>query len=78
MPRLGALTALASECDDLRSQLTAVKDQLSREHRTSGTLRKLIAELSLELDQAREELAAAGNIIPLRARTPAASPEPRS
>ena len=40
-----ALTELASERDDLRSQLTAVKDELSRERRTASILRKLIAEL---------------------------------
>jgi len=62
-----ALTALAGERDDLRSQLTAVKDELSHERRTTSTLRRLIAELSLELDQAREELAAAGNVTMLRA-----------
>ena len=50
-----ALTALAAERDDLRSQLTAIKDQLARERRTASTLRKVIAELSLELDHAREE-----------------------
>jgi hypothetical protein len=31
-------------------------------------MRKLVAELSLELDQAREELAAASSISVLRAR----------
>jgi hypothetical protein len=62
-----ALTALAAERDDLRSQLTAVKDELARERHASSILRKLAAELSLELDQAREELTAAGNVTPLRA-----------
>ena len=35
------------------------EDELSRERRTTGVSRKIIAELSLELDQARDELAAA-------------------
>jgi predicted RNase H-like nuclease (RuvC/YqgF family) len=61
-----ALTALAGERDNLRSQLTAVKDELSRERRTASALRKLIAELSLELDQAREELKADSNVTHLR------------
>ena len=66
-----ALTALAGERDDLRSQLTAAKDELSRERHAASTLRKLIAELSLELDQAREELQGSSNVTPLRpARNP--------
>jgi hypothetical protein len=68
-----ALTALAAERDDLRSQLAAIKDELARERHASSILRKLAAELSLELDQAREELAAAGNVTPLRA-VPATKP----
>lgn len=66
-----ALTALADECDDLRSQLTAVKDELARERHAASILRKLAAELSLELDQAREELASAANVTPLRSRATA-------
>jgi chromosome segregation ATPase len=70
-----ALTALASERDKLRGQLTAARQELAREQRTASTLRKVIAELSLELDQAREELAALGNVTPLRtARDVAATP----
>ncbi len=61
-----ALTTLAAERDDLRTQLTAIKEELARERRTASALRKLIAELSLELGQAREELAAAGNVTTLR------------
>jgi hypothetical protein len=60
-----ALTALAGERDDLRSQLTAAKDELARERRAAAILRKLIAELSVELGQAREELAAASNVTTL-------------
>jgi chromosome segregation ATPase len=63
-----ALTALASERDELRGQLTTAREELAREHRTASTLRKVIAELSLELDQAREEIAALGNVTPLRSR----------
>jgi hypothetical protein len=62
-----ALTALASERDDLRSQLTDTKEELARERRTATVLRKLIAELSLELDQAREDLKTGSNVTPLRA-----------
>ena len=69
-----ALTALAGERDDLRSQLTAVKDELARERRATSTLRKLIIELSLELDQAQQELQASTNVTPLRARDPASAP----
>lgn len=61
-----ALTALAGERDELRNQLTAAREELAREQRTSSTLRKLIAEVSLELDQAREELAGLSNVTPLR------------
>ena len=63
-----ALTALASERDELRGQLTAARGELARQHRTASTLRKVIAELSLELDQAREEITALGNYTPLRSR----------
>jgi hypothetical protein len=63
-----ALTALTAERDELRSQLTAVKDELRGERHAASGLRKLIAELFLELDQAREELAAAGNVTVLRDR----------
>ena len=69
-----ALTALAGERDDLRSQLTGVKDELARERRPTSTLRKLITELSLELDQAQQELQASTNVTPLRARDPASTP----
>lgn len=69
-----ALTMLAGERDELRGQLTAAREELAREQRTSSTLRKVIAELSLEVDQAREELAALGNVTPLRpAREPAST-----
>lgn len=61
-----ALTALASERDELRGKLTAAREELAREQRTASTLRKVIAELSLELNQAREELTALGNVTPLR------------
>jgi regulator of protease activity HflC (stomatin/prohibitin superfamily) len=61
-----ALTALAGERDELRSQLTAAREELANQHRSSSTLRKVIAELSLELDQAREELTALSNVTPLR------------
>lgn len=68
-----ALTALACERDELRGQLTATREELARQHRTASTLRKVIAELSLELDQAREELTALSNVTPLR---PARDREP--
>jgi chromosome segregation ATPase len=61
-----ALTALVGERDELRLQLAAAREELAREQRTSSTLRKVIAELSLELDQAREEIASLGNVTPLR------------
>ena len=60
-----ALTALAGERDDLRSQLTVLKEELACERRTASILRKFVDELSLELDQAREELAAASNVTAL-------------
>lgn len=72
-----ALTALAGERDELRGKLTVAREELAREQRTASTLRKVIAELSLELDQAREELTALGNVTPLRpAREPAAPQSP--
>jgi hypothetical protein len=64
-----ALTALAVERDELRSQLAAAKDELRSERNAASMLRKLIAELSLELDQARGEYAV-GNVTPLHDRAP--------
>lgn len=64
--RPAALTALASERDELRDKLTAAREELACQDQAAGMLRKVIAELSLELDQAREELATLGNVTPLR------------
>ena len=61
-----ALTAIASQRDELHRQLTTARQELAREQRTASTLRKVIAELSLELDQAREELTALSNVRTLR------------
>jgi chromosome segregation ATPase len=65
-----ALTALTAERDDLRSQLTTARDELRAERTTASTLRKIIAELAGELDQARNEHAAASNVTALRDRAP--------
>ncbi len=65
-----ALTALTAERDELRSQLTAARDGLRAERATASTLRKIIAELSLELNEAREERTPASNVTALRDRTP--------
>jgi hypothetical protein len=73
-----ALTAMTSERDELRGQLTAAREELAREQRNASTLRKVIAELSLELDQAREENAALGNVTPLRPARESSAAQPGS
>lgn len=56
---------LAAERDKLASQLAGVRQELARERAASAALRRIAAELAIELDQARSEIAASGKVIPL-------------
>lgn len=64
-----AMQALAEENTKLKEKITAIKAELAEEQAAGAALRKAVAELSLELQQAREELTSAGNVtrLPFRA-----------
>lgn len=49
----------------LTAELATSKQQLAQQQATAGALRKALAELSLELQQAREELADLSGVTPL-------------
>ena len=57
---------LSEQHDALKEALTDAKQQLADERATIEILRKIIAELSLELQQAHEELTDLGNVARLR------------
>jgi vacuolar-type H+-ATPase subunit I/STV1 len=62
-----AMQELADKCTDLKGKLTAVTNELTKERALTATLRRIIAELDLELQQAREEGEQAGNVSRLPA-----------
>ncbi len=63
-----AMRDLAERNAELAGKLTEARAELAAERAAGAALRLVIAELSLELHQAREELAAAGNVTRLPAR----------
>lgn len=72
-----AMQALTDQRDALQGRLDAVTTQLADERATTAALRRLTAELSLELQQAREELAATTTVTRLPTRS-SPTPGPRS
>lgn len=75
-----AAQALADENASLRDQLDTIAAHLDRERTLTATLRRLATELSLELQQAREELTAASSLTRLPSRsssTPSIPAPPR-
>jgi hypothetical protein len=52
-----AVQDLTAERDKLAADLAAVQEELARERAATAVLRRISAELALELDQARRELA---------------------
>jgi chromosome segregation ATPase len=68
-----AMQALAGENARLKEKITEIKAGLAEERAAAAALRKAVAELSLELRQAREELVSAGNVtrLPVRGSGPA-------
>ncbi|WP_211328872.1 hypothetical protein [Thermomonospora umbrina] len=64
-----AMRDLAERDARLTTDLARTRSELAAERAANAALRQAIAELSLELGRAREELAAAGNIarLPVRA-----------
>jgi len=63
-----AMRELAERNAELTGKLTEARAELAAERAAASALRQIVAELSLELQQAQEELAAAGNVTRLPAR----------
>jgi hypothetical protein len=63
-----AAQQLADETTRLGEQLAKVKAELADERAAGSVLRRMVAELSLELDQARRELTAASAVTRLPVR----------
>jgi len=53
---------LADRYEATTRTLAAVKDELAQERTTTAALRRVVAELALELAQAHQELRAAANV----------------
>ena len=66
-----ALQVLSDERDTLLERLDAITIELGHERAITATLRRLATELSLELQQAREELAARTNVTRMPTRSTA-------
>lgn len=62
-----AMQELADKCSELKERLAAVTDNLTKERAVTAALRRIVAELDLELRQAREELEQTGNVTRLPA-----------
>jgi hypothetical protein len=56
---------LAAEHDKLASELTGIRQELARERAASAVLRRIAAELAIELDPARSEMTVASKITRL-------------
>jgi hypothetical protein len=56
---------LAPERDKLASELAGVRQELARERADSAVLRRIAAELAIELDQARREMPASSKVTRL-------------
>jgi hypothetical protein len=52
-----------------KKELTKLKEELANEQSTGSVLRRIVAELSLELQQSQEELAATSQIVRLPVRS---------
>ena len=60
-----AMQVVIDQREQLAAQVATIKAELAREREVTATLRHLAAELSLELDQAREELATTATVTRL-------------
>lgn len=63
-----AAQELAGQNTRLKEKITEIKAELAGERAAGAMLRKAVAELSLELRQAREELASSRNVTRLPVR----------
>lgn len=64
-----AMQQLADDYTAAKEELAKLKEELSNEQATSAVLRRVVAELSLELEEARDELNQAHTITRLPARS---------
>ncbi|WP_406423557.1 hypothetical protein OHA59_49835 [Streptomyces sp. NBC_01589] len=62
-----AMQELADKYSEVKEKLAAVTENLTKEQAVSAALRRIVAELDLELMQAREELEQSGNVTRLPA-----------
>lgn len=62
-----AMQELADKHSEVRRKLAAVTENLTKEQAVSAALRRIVAELDLEVMQAREELQQSGNVARLPA-----------
>ncbi|MFF1602861.1 hypothetical protein ACFVYV_36220 [Streptomyces mirabilis] len=60
-----AMQELADRYAEMMEKMAATTEELAKERAAGATLRRIIAELSLELDQAREQLGQSGNVARL-------------
>jgi hypothetical protein len=60
-----AMQELADKYSAVKEKLAAVTENLAKEQVVSAALRRIVAELDLELMQAREELEQSGNVTRL-------------
>jgi len=65
-----AMQELAGRCSTLGKELAAARDELRRERGATATLRRVVTELSIELDQARTQPSA--GVTRLASRRPPA------
>lgn len=63
-----AMQQLADDHATTKKELASTKEELANERATNSVLRRIVAELSLELEHAREELAGHRNVTRLPSR----------
>ncbi|HXL20593.1 MAG TPA: hypothetical protein VN961_23985 [Streptosporangiaceae bacterium] len=63
-----AMQELADRCSTLAKELTAAREELSRERAATALLRRVVAELSIELDQSRAHAEAGAAVTRLDSR----------
>jgi hypothetical protein len=61
---------LAHRCSTLGKELAAAKEELNRERAATALLRRVVTELSIELDQARAQAEAVAAVTRLDSRRP--------
>ncbi|ABL79469.1 MULTISPECIES: hypothetical protein [unclassified Nocardioides] len=65
-----SIAGIAEETRALKDENASLRKQLAEEHETTKTLTKIVAELSLELHQAREEVTSLQQVPRIGAHVP--------